>query len=78
MTAAFVLEQATQLQPVHAVDPYYNAGYFIGVFLFFLVLVLIYRFAGRWGWFGILVRMACAGLVAFRIFSLLAANHAFA
>jgi hypothetical protein len=78
MTTAFVLEQAKHLQPVLAADPYYSAGYFIGIFLFFLVLVLIYRFAGRWGWVGILVRMACAGLVAFRIFSLLASNHAFA
>jgi hypothetical protein len=81
MTLAFVLEQVKKLQPVQpvpAADPYYTAGYFIGVFLFFLTLVLVFKFAGRWGWFGVLVRMACGGLMAFRVMSLLASAHAFA
>jgi hypothetical protein len=59
---------------VATADPYYNMGYVIGAILFFVVLVLIYKFAGRWGWFGVLIRMACAGLVAFRVFALLFAH----
>jgi hypothetical protein len=52
----------------------YTAGYYIGVMAFFLVLVLIYRFVGRWGWFGVLIRMACGALVAFRVMALLFAH----
>jgi Fe2+ transport system protein B len=84
MTLAFVLEQVKKVQPlqpvqpVHTVDPYFTAGYFIGIVLFFVVMVLIFKFVGRWGWFGVLIRMGVAGLVAFRVMSLIASAHSFA
>ena len=70
---AALYESTKAVKPI-AADPYYNMGYVIGAVLFFVVLVLIYKFAGRWGWFGVLIRMACAILVAFRVMALLFAH----
>ena len=66
------LHQSITTVKAATADPAFNVGYVIGLFAFFAVLVLIYRFVGRWGWFGILIRMGCAILVAFRVMSLLA------
>jgi hypothetical protein len=40
--------------------------------LFFVVLVVIFRFVGRWGWIGLVIRIFCAALVALRILTLIA------
>jgi hypothetical protein len=46
-------------------------GYYLGVVIFFAILFVIYRFAGRWGWFGILVRGGCFLLAALKVLTLL-------
>jgi hypothetical protein len=48
----------------------YSIGYSIGVVLFFVTLVAIYRFAGEWGLFGMLVRAGCAFLAALKVLTL--------
>ncbi len=50
----------------------YDAGFWIGNALYILVLVLIFRFVGRWGWIGLIIRIICGGLLIFRIVTLLA------
>ena len=50
----------------------YCTGFYLGAFGFVAVFVLIYWFAGKLGWFGILVRIICAIAIAFRVFALLA------
>jgi hypothetical protein len=46
-------------------------GYYIGAVIFFAILFAIYRFAGRWGWFGIVIRGACFLLAALKILTLI-------
>ena len=50
----------------------YDAGFWVGNALYILVLVLIFRFVGRWGWIGLIIRIICGGLLIFRIVTLLA------
>jgi hypothetical protein len=50
----------------------YTFGFYIGVFLPIIVLLLIFWFVGRWGWIGLVIRIACAALIVLRILSLLA------
>jgi len=47
-------------------------GYYVGVAIFFALLLVIYRFAGRWGWFGMLVRGGCFLLAALKVLTLIA------
>jgi hypothetical protein len=49
----------------------YCAGFWIGAFGFISVFVVIYWFVGRFGWFGLLVRIICAIFIAFRVFALI-------
>jgi hypothetical protein len=50
----------------------YTIGYYVGVALFFGILLAIFRFAGRWGCFGIVIRAGCVGLALLRVLTLLA------
>ncbi|TMB86019.1 MAG: hypothetical protein E6J18_10500 [Chloroflexi bacterium] len=50
----------------------YDAGFWVGNVLYILVLVLIFRFVGRWGWIGLIIRIICGGLLIFRVVTLLA------
>ena len=47
-------------------------GYYVGVAVFFAVLIVIYRFVGRWGCFGIVIRAGCGALAALKILTLIA------
>ena len=49
----------------------FAVGYYIGVILFFGVLVVVYRFAGRWGGFGTIVRAGSIFLALLKVLTLL-------
>ena len=48
----------------------FAVGYYLGAVVFFAVLFVIYRFAGRWGWFGIIIRTGCFLLAALKVLTL--------
>jgi hypothetical protein len=50
----------------------FAVGYYIGAVVFFAILLVVYRFAGRWGWIGIVVRAGCFLLAALKILTLIA------
>jgi hypothetical protein len=50
----------------------FAVAYYIGAVVFFAILLVVYRFAGRWGWFGIVVRAGCFLLAALKILTLVA------
>jgi len=52
-------------------DAYFTTGYYIGAGVFILIFGLIFWFVGRWGWIGLLIRIVCAALIAFKIFQVL-------
>lgn len=56
---------------ITTVDPY-TIGYALGVIAFFATLFAIYRFAGRWGWFGIVIRAGCFFLALLKVLTLIA------
>ena len=47
-------------------------GYYVGVAVFFVVLIAIYRFVGRWGWIGMVIRAGCGALAVLKILTLIA------
>jgi hypothetical protein len=51
-------------------------GYYIGAVVFFAILLVIYRFAGRWGWFGIVIRAGCFLLALLKVLTLVAHHPA--
>jgi len=55
-----------------ATESAYTIGFYIGVIAFFGILVAVYRFAGRWGWFGILVRAVSVALGLLKVLTLIA------
>jgi hypothetical protein len=48
----------------------FAVGYYLGAVVFFAILLVIYRFAGRWGWFGIIIRGGCFLLAALKVLTL--------
>jgi hypothetical protein len=52
-------------------DSTFMTGFWIGNFAYLGVLALIFWFAGRWGWIGMLIRIGCAALFLWRIVQLL-------
>ena len=50
----------------------FEAGYYIGVLAFFAIVIAVFRFAGRWGTIGILIRMFCGLLALLKILTLIA------
>lgn len=50
----------------------YTIGYYLGVVAFFATLFVIYRFAGRWGWFGIVIRAGSVFLALLKVLTLIA------
>ena len=50
---------------------YFAAGYYVGLIVFFGLTIWLFRAAGNWGWFGILIRMATGGLMLLRILALI-------
>ena len=48
----------------------FAVGYYLGAVVFFAILLAIYRFAGRWGWFGIVIRGGCFLLAALKVLTL--------
>jgi hypothetical protein len=55
-----------------ATQSQYTSGYFIGVVAFLALLVAVYRFVGRWGSFGIVIRAGSVLLAVLKILTLLA------
>jgi hypothetical protein len=49
----------------------YDLGFWLGNGLYLLVLVVVFRFVGRWGWIGLIIRIICVGLVIIRILAIL-------
>lgn len=49
----------------------FSAGYYIGGFLFLGTLVLAYRFVGRWGWIGMVLRVLFGALAILKILTLI-------
>jgi hypothetical protein len=49
----------------------YGFGFALGVIGSIAVPALIFWFAGRWGWIGVVVRIVCAAFIGLRIISLL-------
>ena len=54
----------------------FAVGYYIGAVVFFAILLVVYRFAGRWGWFGILIRAGCFLLALLKALTLVAHHPA--
>ena len=57
-----------------ATNSEFAVGYYVGAVVFLAILVVIYRFAGRWGWFGIVVRASCFLLALLKVLTL-ATHH---
>ncbi len=52
-------------------DAYFNAGYYVGAGIFLVIVGLVYWFVGRWGWFGVIIRIICAILFLYKLFQVL-------
>jgi hypothetical protein len=50
----------------------FTAGFYAGNLAYLGVLALVFWFVGRWGWFGLLIRVGCAALFLMRSVALLA------
>lgn len=72
LAIVFVAVLGYALYTTFTTESAYTIGYFVGVFAFFAVLFLIYRFVGRWGLFGIVIRVLCAALGLLKILTLIA------
>jgi hypothetical protein len=55
-----------------ATESEFALGYLVGVIVFFAILFAIYRFAGRWGWFGVVIRVGVGFLAVLKILTLIA------
>ena len=55
-----------------ATESAYTIGFYVGVFAFFAVLFVVFRFAGRWGWLGTIVRVITVALALLKILTLIA------
>ena len=49
----------------------YTIGFYVGVIAFFAVVFVVFRFVGRWGWVGVVIRAGCAGLALLKILTLI-------
>lgn len=49
----------------------FTAGFYAGNLAYLGVLALVFWFVGRWGWFGLLIRVGCAALFLMRSVALL-------
>jgi hypothetical protein len=50
----------------------FAVGYYVGVIVFFAILFAVYRIAGRWGWFGVVIRAGCVLLALLKVLTLIA------
>jgi hypothetical protein len=50
----------------------FMAGFYLGNLAYLGVLALAFWFVGRWGWFGLLIRIGVAALFLIRVVNLLA------
>jgi hypothetical protein len=48
-------------------DSYFVSGYYVGALLFIALAGLVFWFVGRWGWFGVIIRIGCAILILLKI-----------
>src|SRR2546425_7129504 len=55
-----------------ATESAFTIGFYVGVIAFFGVLLVVFRFAGRWGWFGMVIRGLCVFLAVLKVLSLIA------
>jgi hypothetical protein len=54
-----------------ATESAYTIGFYVGVIAFFALLYVVYRFVGRWGWFGIAIRAVCVALGLLKVLTLI-------
>lgn len=47
-------------------------GYYVGLVVFFAVLIVTFRFVGRWGCLGTAIRAGCGALAVLKILTLVA------
>ena len=52
----------------------FTTGYYLGVMALLVVLVVVFRYAGRWGYLGIGLQILCAAWFLLRVIALIA-NH---
>jgi len=55
-----------------ATESAFTVGFYVGVIAFFGVVFLVFRFVGRWGWFGIPIRVVCVALALLKVVTLIA------
>jgi hypothetical protein len=48
----------------------FAVGYYLGAVIFFAILLVIYRFAGRWGGFGTVIRAGSIFLALLKVLTL--------
>jgi hypothetical protein len=48
----------------------FAVGYYVGAIIFFAILLVIYRFVGRWGAFGMVIRAGCFLLALLKVLTL--------
>ena len=66
------MERVVRLDGDVSNEDAYGVGFWIGNLLFLGLLALIFRFVGRWGWIGLIIRAICALLFILRVVSLIA------
>lgn len=49
----------------------FTAGFYLGNVAYLGVLALAFWFVGRWGWFGLLIRIGVAAIFLIRVVTLL-------
>ena len=53
----------------------FDLGFWVGNGLYLLIFVLIFRFVGRWGWIGLLIRIVCVAFILIRVVAILQLIH---
>ena len=53
----------------------FDIGFWVGNAIYLLIFVLIFRFVGRWGWVGLIIRIICVGFILIRILAILSLTH---
>lgn len=69
---AFVAAIGYVVYSVFSTQSAYTTGYFVGAFAFFVVLIVVYRAVGGWGWLGIVIRALTVAVGLLKILTLLA------
>jgi hypothetical protein len=69
--AIFVSVIAYAIYTMVSTESVFKLGFYLGAISFFGVLLLVFLFAGRWGWIGSIVRVLCVGLALLKFVTLI-------